>query len=64
MEMKNLIPNFWDWDWELSIQLTSFGILNGNEKSNSQLLGLGMGMKNCVPNQTWEIIYKKVSGKS
>ena len=62
--MKNPIPNLWDWDWELGIQLTSFGILNGNEKSNSQLLGWGMGMKNSVPNQTWEIISKRVSGKS
>ena len=34
------------------------------EKAESQLLGLGMGLKNSVPNPTWEFIYKILSGKS
>ena len=40
----------------------TFGIKNGNAKFNFQLLELGM--KNSVPNQTWEIIDKRVQGKT
>ena len=36
----------------------------GMKKTNSQLWVLGMGMKNSVPNPTWEKIAKRVSGKS
>ena len=42
----------------------TFRILNGNAKSNSKHMGLWMGLKNLVPNTTWERMDKRVMGKS
>ena len=50
-EIAKYIPNFWDWEWERKILFPNFGIGNGNERFNSQLLGLGMGMKKVFQTQ-------------
>ena len=62
-EMAKPIPSFWDWEREYKIKFPTFGIRNGNDKSNSQLLGLGMGMKTKFPtfgNGKWHLISQKV----
>ena len=46
----------WDLEWELKTLFPNFENGKGNEKQCSQLLGLRMGMKNIVSNQSWEII--------
>ena len=40
----------------MQISVPKFGIGNENEKQCSQLLGLGMGLENSVPNPSWERI--------
>ena len=37
---------FLDWEWDYKLHFPVFGIENGCEKYNFQLLGLGKGTKN------------------
>ena len=50
-----LFPNkIWDLEWEWKTVFPNFGIGNGNQKQYCQVFGLGTGIKNSVPDPSWE----------